>query len=377
MFGRSVTLFELLGFKVRVDITWIFLALLVTWSLATGVFPIWYEGYSTATYWWMAVVGMIGLVFSLIFHEMSHSLVARRYGLPIKGITLFIFGGVAEMDEEPDSARTEFLMAIAGPIASFALAIGFYLVLVLGGGLMPDPPRAVIEYLAFINLLLGAFNLVPAFPLDGGRALRAALWYKSGNLSRATRIASNTGKGFGLLLIVLGLFSVLTGNFVGGLWWFLIGLFVRGAAEASFQQSQVRRLFEGTPVRRYMTHETVVTVPPDISIRTFIEDYVYEYHFDLFPVVDGRRLVGCVQARQAKSVPREEWDEAEVSRIMEPCTEDNTVEPGMDAVKAIAQMRRTGNSRLIVAEDDRLVGIVAFKDMLELLALKMDFEGEA
>lgn len=375
MNGRSITLFELLGFKVRVDISWIFLAVLVTWTLAAGAFPLWYEGLTPATYWWMGFAGMAGLVFSLIFHELSHSVVARHYGLPIKGITLFIFGGVAEMTEEPKSAKVEFWMAIAGPLASFFLAVAFYLAgsLAEAAGL-PLPLYAVLKYLGFINLLLGGFNLIPAFPMDGGRVLRAALWYWRGDLKQATRTASNAGKLFGTGLMLLGLFSVITGNFIGGIWWFLIGLFVRGAAASAYQQMLSRSLFEGEPVRRFMTHETVA-VPQDLPLSRFVEDYVYAYHYDLFPVVTGGRLAGCIATKNLKGEPREKWPYLTVGDLMVPCTEENTVDPGMDAIEAMALMNRTGNSRLIVAVGDRLVGIVALKDMLELFSLKIDLEG--
>ena len=375
MNGRSITLFELLGFKIRVDISWLLLAVLVTWTLASGAFPLWYKGLTTATYWWMGFAGMLGLVFSLIFHELSHSVVARHYGLPIKGITLFIFGGVAEMTEEPKSAKVEFWMAIAGPFASFLLAVVFYLLGALAAAQgLPVPVYAVLKYLGFINLLLGGFNLIPAFPMDGGRVLRAALWQWRGDLRQATRTASNAGKLFGLALMGLGVFSVVTGNFVGGMWWFLIGLFVRGAAASAYQQMLSRSLFAGEPVRRFMTHQTVA-VPPNLSLERFVSEYVYEHHYDLFPVVSGQRLVGCIATRQLKTEPREKWPYLTVGDLMVPCTEENTVDPGMDAIEAMALMNRTGSSRLIVAVGDRLVGIVVLKDMLELFSLKMDLEG--
>ncbi|WP_340118402.1 site-2 protease family protein [Pelagibius sp. 7325] len=375
MNGRGITLFELLGFKVRVDVSWLLLAVLVTWSLAAGAFPLWYEGLSQATYWWMGLTGMLGLVFSLLFHELSHSVVARHYGLPIKGITLFIFGGVAEMTEEPRSAKVEFWMAIAGPLASFFLAAAFFLLGVLAEAAgLPVPLTGVLKYLAFINLLLGGFNLIPAFPMDGGRVLRAALWYWRGDLKQATRVASNAGKLFGMGLMALGVLSVISGNFIGGMWWFLIGLFVRGAAANAYQQMLSRDIFEGEPVRRFMTHETVA-VPQDLPLSRFVEDYVYTYHYDLFPVVTDGRLVGCIATRQLKTEPREKWPYLAVRDLMVACTEDNTVDPGMDAIEAMALMNRTGNSRLIVAVGDRLVGIVALKDMLELFSLKIDLEG--
>jgi len=239
---------------------------------------------------------------------------------------------------------------------------------------LPVPLYAVLKYLAFINLLLGGFNLIPAFPMDGGRVLRAALWYWRGDLKQATRIASNAGKLFGMGLMALGVLSVVGGNFIGGMWWFLIGLFVRGAAASAYQQMLSRSLFEGEPVRRFMTHETVA-VPQDLPLSRFVEDYVYTYHYDLFPVVADGRLVGCIATRQLKAEPREKWPYLAVRDLMVSCTEDNTVDPGMDAIEAMALMNRTGNSRLIVAVGDRLVGIVALKDMLELFSLKIDLEG--
>jgi Zn-dependent protease/CBS domain-containing protein len=375
MIGKRLVLFELLGFKVQADVSWIFLAVLVTWSLALGLFPVWYEGLPVSTYWWMGVAGAIGLFLSLILHELSHSLVARHYGLLIKGITLFIFGGVAEMEEEPKSAKTEFLMAIAGPIASFTLAFVFHVIARIGAGLdLPEPVLGVVEYLAFINLILASFNLVPAFPLDGGRAFRAALWYFKGDLRKATQTASRTGQGFGLLLMALGAVQVVVGNFIGGMWWFLIGLFVRTAASASYQQLLARRLFEGEPVRRFMTADPVA-VTPWLSIHAFVEGYIYQYHYDLFPVIEDDRLIGCVGIREVKTVPREQWDLRRVADILLPCTPENTVGAETDAVKAMSIMRQSGNSRLMVVEGERLVGILALKDMLELFALKMDLEG--
>lgn len=377
MNGRTITLFELLGFKIRVDFSWLLLAVLVTWSLALGAFPVWYEGLAPATYWAMGVAGMVGLVFSLIFHELSHSVVARHYGLPIKGITLFIFGGVAEMTEEPRSAKVEFWMAIAGPLASFTLALVFWVVAGFGAMAgLPVPVVGVLDYLAFINLLLGAFNLIPAFPMDGGRVLRAALWHYRGDFRSATRIAAGAGKGFGTVLMALGVLSVVSGNFVGGMWWFLIGLFVRGAAASSYQHMLSRSLFAGEPVRRFMTHNAVA-VSPDLPLDRFVQDYVYEYHHDLFPVVSGGRLLGCIAVRQLKTEPRAKWPYLTVGSLMQPCTEENTVDPGTDAIDAIALMNRTGSSRLLVAVGDRLVGIVVLKDMMELFSLKMDLEGSA
>lgn len=374
MFGRQITLFEILGIQVKIDFSWFFLALLVTWSLAQGFFPVNYEGLPKATYWWMGVAGMIGLFFSLIFHEFSHSLVARQFGLPIRGITLFIFGGVAEMEEEPKSPQAEFYMAIAGPIASFVLAAGFYFIAVIADVFaLPLPILGVFLYLALINVLLAVFNLIPGFPLDGGRVLRSILWQKTGDIRQATRTASRVGEGFGFFLIMFGVFSVLTGNFVGGMWFSLIGLFLRGAASASYYQVIMRKALEGEPVHRFMTRDPV-TISRGLSLKEFVESYVYRFYHDMFPVTDDGRVLGCVTVRQLKNVPREYWENAMVGEIMAPCDDGNTIDGDADILQALAVMRHTENSRLMVTTEGRLVGIVTLKDLLKFFALKVELE---
>ncbi|HEX9768303.1 MAG TPA: site-2 protease family protein [Kiloniellales bacterium] len=369
------SLFKLFGINVQIDASWLILALLVTWSLAQGVFPHYYPDLRPATYWSMGFVSMIGLVLSIVLHETSHALVARRHGLPISKITLFVFGGVAELTEEPKTARTEFLMAIAGPIASGALALGFFvaarLLVVLDA---PTTLQGVTFYLAGINGLLAAFNLLPAFPLDGGRVLRAALWHWRGDLHAATRTASRNGELFGFALILLGVFNVIGGNFIGGMWWFLIGLFLRQAAKTSYIQLWTQEIFKGEPVHRFMSRDPVAA-PDDITVAEFVRDYVYAYHHDLFPVTHQGHLTGYVLVRDIKKVPQESWDRYELSALATPCTEDNTISSRSDVLRALAQMRRTGNSRLMVVEGDELVGVLVLKDLLELIALKIDLEG--
>lgn len=375
MFGRRITLFKLLGFEVKIDVSWVIIAVLVTWSLALGLFPQYYKNLPKATYWWMGVAGALGLFVSIIFHELCHSLVARRYGLRMKGITLFIFGGVAEMDEEPPSAKAEFMMAVAGPLSSILLGAVFYGVLVLGkeSG-WPTPINGVIGYLAFINGILAGFNLLPAFPLDGGRMLRSALWGWKKDLRWATRIASQIGSAFGMVMILLGILNVFFGNFIGGIWWFMIGVFMQNAARSSYQQILTRQAFEGEKVRRFMKPD-IVTVSPSISIAQLVEDYIYKHHYKMFPVVENGRLMGCVNVQQVKEVPQQEWQQHTVGELMRQCSPENTIGPEADALKALSIMSRTRNSRLMVVEGDRLVGIVSLKDMLNLLSLKMDLEG--
>lgn len=377
MFGARITLFKLFGFEVRIDASWLIIAALVTWSLAVGSFPNSYPGLAASVYWWMGVVGALALFGSIVVHELFHSLVARRFGLAMKGITLFVFGGVAEMEQEPPSAKAEFFMAIAGPIASVLIGAAFYLVYRAGRGVWPAPAVGVVAYLYWINWILAAFNLIPAFPLDGGRVLRSALWYRwKGDLPRATRVASSIGSGFGVLLIVLAVLQLFQGNLVGAVWWFLIGMFLRGASRSSYQQTVVRTVLQGEPVRRFMKIDPV-TVPPDISIEDLVNEYVYRYHYKMFPVVTGSdQVAGCVTTQQIKTIPREDWRRRSALDVMQPSSPENTVSPDSDTMKALSIMSKTKRSRLMVAERGRLVGVIALKDLLSFLSLKLDLEGQ-
>jgi Zn-dependent protease/predicted transcriptional regulator len=373
MFGKRITLFTLLGFEVHIDMSWLIIALLITWSLAKEWFPANYQDLAPATYLWMGLCGAAGLFFSIVFHELCHSLVARRFGLPIKGITLFIFGGVAEMSDEPSSAKAEFLMAIAGPLSSIFLGLILYVVIALGGEMMSTPVIGVIDYLAPINLILAAFNLLPAFPLDGGRVLRAALWQWKKNLRWATRVASRIGAGFGILLILVGIFNVVMGRIIYGIWQFMIGLFLRNAAQMSYQQVLIRKALEGETVQRFMKKDPV-TAPSSISIKELVEDYIYNYHFKMYPVVEGRELVGCITSREVKDIPRDQWTSRTVGNVASRCSPENSIEPAADALKALSVMSRTGNSRLMVVDDGRLVGIITLKDIMGFISVKLELD---
>ncbi len=372
MFGRPVSLFKLFGFEIKVDVSWLILAALITWSLATGLFPEYYKGLSTSSYWWMGAAGAAGLFISIILHELAHSLVARRYGVSMKGITLFIFGGVAEMENDPANPRTEFFMAVVGPLSSVAIGLVLFSILVWGkqNG-WPVTIEGVLAYLAWLNLVLAAFNLVPAFPLDGGRVLRSALWSWKKDLRWATAISSRIGSGLGIGLIILGVISIFMGNFIGGLWWLMIGLFIRAAAQQSYQQLLARGVFQAKKVKDLMVRDPL-TVPRSISLSEFVNEYVYKHHFQVYPVLSYGKLVGCISVNSVAGVPREDWSTQTVGAVAASCGEAMTIGPDEDANKALEIMSRTRNSRLFVTEGDRLVGIITLKDMLALLAVKME-----
>jgi Zn-dependent protease len=236
MFGKRLHLCTLFGFDINIDISWTVIAFLIVWSLVTG-FPQYYPGYAVYIYWAMGIAGAAGFFFSIVFHEFFHSLVARRFNLQMKGITLFLFGGVAEIgDETPLSPRAEFFMAAAGPLSSAGLGLMFWGLENAGAALAwPAAAVGVFTYLRIVNVVLALFNMVPAFPMDGGRILRAILW-KYRNIEWATRISSEIGNGFGWLLIIVGMFTLLRGMVLVGVWYMLVGLFIRGIARLAYRQ---------------------------------------------------------------------------------------------------------------------------------------------
>jgi Zn-dependent protease/CBS domain-containing protein len=332
-----------------------------------------YRGLAQRSYWLMGVVGALGFFGSIVLHELCHSLVAKLYKLPMKGITLFIFGGVAEMGGEPQNPKVEFRMAIAGPIASIVLGCMFYIVRVAGPH-GPTEAIGVLAYLAWINWLLAGFNLIPAFPLDGGRVLRAALWHWKGDLTSATEIASRIGSGFGFLLMAFAIYQLFFGYLISAIWYFLIGTFLRGASQMSYEQVVLRSALAGEPVRRFMRPDPVV-VHPEMSIRQLVEDYIYRYDFKVYPVVgESQDLIGCVTTANVKELPKEEWDRRHVSDIVKPCSEANTVSPDTDALNALSKIRETGASGLLVTERNHLLAIISPRDVLNFLAAKMELE---
>jgi Zn-dependent protease len=376
-FGKPIELFKVFGFTVRIDPSWFVIAILVTGSFATVVFPGQLPGRTPAAYWLMGIAGVCGYFLSVVLHELSHALVARTYGVEMRGITLFVFGGIAEMPGEVPTPQSELVIAAAGPAASFGIALA-------AGGLglagriagWPEEAVTVLFYLGFINGALALFNLAPAFPLDGGRMLRSILWGWRGDLRWATRISAMIGSGFGLLLVGLGVLLAVTvpGGAFSGLWLVLLGLFVRGTAAASYQQLLLRQALAGEPVSRFMESHPV-TVPRAISVLDLVQNYVQRHQHKMFPVVDDSgRLLGCVTTGQVRGLPREEWERQTVGSLAQPCTPENTVSADTDAMEALSLMSRSGASRLLVVDGDRLLGILALKDLLRFLSLRTELE---
>lgn len=375
MFGARFRIFTLAGFQVYIDLSWFIIALIVTYTLAEGFFKssLYPELVDQPGLRW-AMGGGAALLFflSIVLHEFGHAIVARRFGLQIRGITLFLFGGVAELTDEPPSAKAEFWVAVAGPIVSIMLGVMF-----IGFSLIEQPlaTRAVLSYLGLINFILVAFNMIPAFPLDGGRVLRAILWAAKDNLRSATKITSRIGEFFGIGFIALGIVSLFTtANLIGSLWWVLIGMFLRQAAQMSYQQLLLRRALEGEPVSRFMRTHPVV-VPPNTTVADLVARFIYTHHHKMYPVTTNGHLLGCVSTREVKEVPRDQWSVRTVGEVASECSCENTVSPDTDAMEALAKMNRSGASRLLVVDrSGNLQGIIALKDLMRFMAMKVEME---
>lgn len=378
MFGTGTTLFKLFGFEIRVDLSFLLIAVLVGASLASGYFPAVHEGLPVTTYWILGFFAVAGIFASIVLHELGHSLVARRFGMEMRGITLHMFGGAAELADEPTSPTAELLVAAAGPATSLLLA-GLLKLAAVG---MADvassqlPVEVLLRYLAGLNLVLAIFNLLPAFPLDGGRILRALLWMRAGDHDRATRLAARIGAGLGFGLAALGALQIVAGHLGDGLWTILIGFFIRSAAIASGLDLAARRMLGDATVARFMTPDPV-TVPVGLSLADFVEEVVYRTRHDTYPVIDGAgRPRGLAVVGALSTVPRETWPSTSVMEIAEPVAPESTVGPQVPAKQALDLMRRSGRSRLLVVDDGRLIGLLTLKDLLDTLTLRMRIEGE-
>lgn len=387
--GGGFRIGSILGIEIRLDWSLMIIFLLISLSLGAGLFPAWHPDWGAGLVWLTALVAAVLLIASILVHELSHALVGRAKGVPVRRITLFVFGGTAHLEEEPRAWRAEFWMAVVGPVTS--ALIGFaclYAGSALAGELQvdPDDPFAVLSqlgpaatvlmWLGPINLLLAAFNLVPGFPLDGGRVLRALLWGITGDLYRATRWASALGRAFGIVLIGFGIAMFLgirvpffgTGP-VGGLWLALIGWFLHNAALMSYRQLLAQRALEGVPVSRVMVSD-VATVAPELSVEALIDDYVIAHDQRNFPVVRDGSLVGLVGMGQVRKVAPPDRAGTRVAEIMTPAEELATVEPGASAVEALETIARRGLDPLPVVDHGKVRGLLRREDILKWLALR-------
>jgi Zn-dependent protease len=371
----EIRLATVLGFPITIDPSWLIVFFLVTWTLAKGYFPGVHPEFSLAVYLIMGLSGALLLFASVLIHELSHAYVAGRFGLRVERITLFIFGGVSRLTTEPGNPLTEFWMAVAGPIMSFFLALLFR----TAGNRLFDPQgfpaiNAVVLYAAAVNLLVGIFNLVPGFPLDGGRILRAALWYFMGDLRRATRIASAFGTGFAYLLMTVGVIRIIGGDPIGGGWMILIGFFLRSASQRGYSQLLLRRYLESVQVGAVMRSD-VVTIPPSVTLEAAVLDYFLRYSYQSFPVTSGKKLIGMISMEEIRQFPREEWPVRTVEEAMDREAVRAAARPSDFLLTALQRMQQKNRGRLpVVDEKETLEGIISRRDILYQLQLRFELD---
>lgn len=362
------------GIDIRIHWSWFAIFFLLTWWLAEGFYGDVYDDWTTGEAWAASIVTTVLFFTSVLLHELSHSIVARRLGLPVRDITLFIFGGVSSLGEEPTSAKQEFQVAIVGPLTSFVLG-GIAAAVTVVGWLAFDiedtVPIAVAEYLAFINIAVGIFNMLPGFPLDGGRVLRAALWSRSQNMLRATRWASTAGTVISFGLIAIGVLSILAGSFIGGVWFIVIGWFLRNSSESAYRQLVFRQTLEGVKVGS-MVNRNFAAAPPDLSVAEVVTQFMFGQSQRCVPIVVADDLLGLISMGDLQRVESSKWGETSAFRAMTPKERLHMVSPEDDVTHALEIMASQDVHQLPVIEQRSFLGFVTRADVLRLIQIRSE-----
>jgi Zn-dependent protease/CBS domain-containing protein len=345
------------GIEIDINWSWIIILVLLTVSLATGWFPQLFRGWSTATTWIVSLISALLLFVSVLLHELAHSLVARRSGLKVKNITLFVFGGVSNIEQEPKSPGVEFWMALVGPLTSLLIGgVCSLLFLPLRGS--HSPLEGILFYLAVTNILLGLFNLIPAFPLDGGRVLRAIVWKITGNLQMATRAAAISGEVFAYLFILGGVWLIFGGDVLDGVWIGFIGWFLLSAAQSANTQGMLQSTLRGVTVAEVM-NPALPTVPAAVSLQQLVDEYFLPHALRYALVMQGERLAGMITLSDIRHVPREKWGSTPIERVMVPVERLHVVTPQQNLNDVLPLMAGRDVNQLPVVQDGVPVGVVS------------------
>jgi Zn-dependent protease/CBS domain-containing protein len=355
------------GIRIGINWSWLVVFALIVWTLAAGVFPSENPGLGNVTYVAMAVVAALTFFASLVLHELGHALQARRDGVQIEGITLWLFGGVAQFKGMFPTAGAEFRIALAGPLIS--LAIGSAFVAVAGLSSLPDPVDGVVAWLGYINLTLLVFNLLPALPLDGGRLLRATLWHAKGDFSWATTVAADVGRVFGYLLISGGILLFVLQSSFSGAWLAFIGWFLLQAAAAEARYGGTEQALRGLRVRDLMTRDPI-TVPADLTLGEFVDEIAWTHRFTTYPVLEDERPVGLLAFRAVAAVPRREWEKRRVRDCMLPREQVPVIAADATAFEALGVLAASEVNRGLVLEGERLEALLSITDLARALELR-------
>jgi len=367
--GNSFQIGKLFGISIRIDATWFVIFALIAWTLGSHYFPQFYPNWNQMIYWIMAVLTAIIFFASVVAHELAHSLVSKARGVPVRSITLFIFGGVAEITDEPKKPASEFWMAIAGPLTSIAIAIifgGFYFL----AGRSKTPFSAMSLWLSGINMTIAVFNLIPGFPLDGGRVLRSIIWRITGNIRSATRVASIVGRIVAYLFILWGIYRIFFNNDIfGGIWIAFIGWFLENAASSSYRQLALKEALQGVRVRDVMMSDCP-RLAYNLTIRELVDTYILHSNHQCFPVINNETVIGIITIQSIKEVPRESWESVMINEIMIPLTEMISVSPDEEVFSVLQKMAISRVSQIPVIQEGQLVGMISRDSLINIINLK-------
>lgn len=360
------------GIPLNLDYSWFIVFILITWILAGSYFPSQYKNWTSFSYWSIGAFTSILFFISVLLHELAHSALAIHYKLKVKKITLFIFGGIAEISEEPKKPMQEFWIASAGPIASFIIALLSYIIAKVFSG--NEQFHAMFQYLFEINFILAIFNLVPGFPLDGGRVFRAIIWAFTKDYKKATKISAATGKFFGFFFILLGFFILMKGDVIDGIWIAFVGWFLETASVAQVQRQVISELLKGHTVQDAMSRSFAL-LPYDTTIQEFIENDLLVRHKRFFIVERDGNNIGFLTLHTIQNVPKDAWNTTTVSEIMIPLSKLKTLKSNDDLVGAIKEMDNEGVNQLPVFEDNEIIGILSRENIITYLS-RMHKDGQ-
>ncbi len=370
MGSGSIRLGTIFGIPVAVDYSWFLVLILFTWTFAVGYYPSEFKNWSTAQYWIVGAITALMLFVSVLLHELGHSLVALRYKIPVRNITLFIFGGISQISEEPVSAISEFWITIAGPIISFLLG-GLFAALTLVTTSFA-PLLAIVKYLAYINVILGLFNLIPGFPLDGGGVLMSIVWGITHNRHRALLIASGVGSFFAYLFIVYGVFQIFNGNLVNGLWVAFVGWFLVSAARGQVTQERIKSLLTGHRVSEVMSQGYTI-IQADTTLQSLVDEHILASSRRSFIVERGEEVVGLLTLHHLRDIPKDQWATTIVAQVMIPCSKWKDLTLDTELWDAMKEMDRDGVNQLPVMTDGHIEGMLTREDIISYLGQLKEF----
>jgi Zn-dependent protease/predicted transcriptional regulator len=370
---RGVSLVRIAGIDVRLDYSWFLIFALILASLSLGYFPRAYPGQSRAGYWTAGALATLLFFLSILIHEFSHAVVARLSGIRVPDITLFLFGGVSHMEDEAHTPAVELRVAAVGPLTSFALAVLFWGLFHALPASTPPLAVAVVRYLAWINGALAVFNLLPGFPLDGGRVLRALAWWRTGSLRRATRMAADAGKGLAIGLMILGALEIFGGALLGGLWLVFIGMFLRSMAESSYQNLVLLQTLEDVTAAD-VAIERPVSVPSQLSIQRLVDEYLLHHGFRAYPVVDGGTVKGLIAVADLGDLPVEQRPATTVAERMHPLVDAMCVPPDLPLSEALKKLQGAPGGRLLVMRGGELLGLLTKSGLARFVEIRQVLE---